>query len=179
MSMPASKTRCSASIKTYVDHINPFTGLAYKDDPAIVTMLLTNENDATFHYGNNLLPDKNVPWHDGLYMAQAEAFAEKYGLPKSEVWKSWLPGPSKLFLNDLEHQFDDKMIQQLRTLGVKSPIVTTSTFGGNPLSSLPALTAGDMIDAHSYGSTENWKKTQYMDRISWTGSRRRTLSIDR
>ena len=137
----------------YVDHINPFTGLAYKDDPAIVTMLVTNENDATYHYGNSLLPDKSVPWHDGLYMAQADAFAAKYALSKSEVWKSWLPGPSKLFLNDLEYRFDDKMIQQLHGLGVKSPIVTTSAFGGSQLSSLPALTVGDIIDAHSYGGT--------------------------
>ena len=144
--------------QAYVSHVNIYTGLAYKNDPAIVTMLLTNENDATFHYGNMLLPDKNVPWHDGLYMAQANAFAEKYSLPKDDVWKSWLPGPSKLFLNDLEHQFDNTFIRQLRDLGVKSPIVTTNTFGNNPLSSLPALTAGDLIDVHSYGGTDELEK---------------------
>lgn len=144
--------------QAYVTHVNAFTGLAYKDDPAIVTMLVTNENDATFHFGNVLLPDKNVPWHDALYMTEAEAFAAAHGLPKSEVWKSWLPGPSKLFLNDLEHRFDDKMIRHLRTLGVKSPIVTTSTFGNNPLSSLPALTAGDMIDVHSYSGMGDLEK---------------------
>jgi len=142
----------------YVNHVNPYTGLAYKEDPAIVTMLVTNENDATFHFANALLPDKNVPWHDQLYMAQADAFAAKFGLPKSEVWKSWLPGPSKLFLNDLEHQFDEKMISQLRGLGVKSPIVTTSTFGNMQLSSLPALTTGDIIDVHSYGGTGELEK---------------------
>ena len=43
------------------------------------------------------------------------------------------------------------MIEQLRALGVKSPIVTTNTWGKNPLSSLPALTDGDIIDVHSYG----------------------------
>jgi hypothetical protein len=43
------------------------------------------------------------------------------------------------------------MIQHLRGLGVKVPIVTTSTWGGNGLSALPALTTGDVIDAHSYG----------------------------
>jgi len=144
--------------EAYVNHINPFTGLAYKDDSAIVTLLVTNENDATFHFGNALLPDKNVPWHDALYIAQADAFAASNGLPKSETWKSWLPGPSRLFLNDLEHQFDDKMIRQLHALGVKSPIVTTSTFGNNPLSSLPALTAGNIIDVHSYSATGDLEK---------------------
>jgi len=137
--------------EAYVNHVNRFSGLRYKDDPAIVAMLITNENDVTKHFGNALLPDKNVPHHDALYMAQAAAFAEKNGLSKDKTWRSWEPGPSQIFLNDLEHKFNVKMIEQLRTLGVKSPIVTTDTWGGNPLSSLPSLTDGDIIDAHSYG----------------------------
>ena len=116
-------------------------------------MLLTNENDVTHHFGNTLLPDKKVPHEDSLYMAQAEAFATENGLPKNKSWRSWEQGRRELFLNDLEHKFNVMMIQHLRSLGVKSPIVTTSTWGRNPLSSLPSLTDGDIIDAHSYGGT--------------------------
>jgi hypothetical protein len=136
--------------KAYLGHYNTFTGLRYYEDPAIAVVLLTNENDVTHHFANRLLPDKNVPRHAALYMAEAEAFAEKFRLPRDKVWRSWEAGPSKLFLNDLERRFDAKVIADLRTLGVKVPIVTTSAWGG-PLSSLPALTAGDLIDAHSYG----------------------------
>ena len=137
--------------EAYVTHANGYTGLPYKDDPAIVAMLITNENDVTHHFGNALLGDKGVPKHTALYMRQAEAFATKHGLPKDKVWRSWEHGPSKLFLNDLEYRFDAEMIAHLRPLGVKAPVVTTSTWGYNPLSSLPALTAGNIIDAHSYG----------------------------
>jgi hypothetical protein len=84
-------------------------------------------------------------------MAQAEAFAAKHGLPKDQTWRSWENGPSKIFLNDLEQRFNTEMIAHLRAQGVKVPIITTSTWGLNPLSSLPALTAGNIIDAHSYG----------------------------
>ena len=125
--------------------------MRYKEDPAIAAVLITNENDVTNHFGNALLPDKNVPNHNALYMAHATAFAEKNGLPKDKTWHSWEQGPSKLFLNDLEHKFNVKMIEQLRALGVKVPIVTTDTWGRNPLSSLPSLTDGDIIDVHSYG----------------------------
>jgi hypothetical protein len=45
----------------YVDHLNKFTGWRYKEDPAIVAMLLTNENDVTHHFGNSLLPVNNAP----------------------------------------------------------------------------------------------------------------------
>ena len=137
--------------EAYLNHRNTFNGLIYKDDPAIVALLLTNENDVTFHFGNLLLPIQKVPQHSALYMAQAEAFATKFGLEKEKTWRSWENGPSKLFLNDLEHRFDSEMIQHLRKAGVKVPIVTTSSWGHDPLSSLPALVSGDIIDVHSYG----------------------------
>jgi hypothetical protein len=138
--------------EAYVNHVNRFTGIRYKDDPGIVAVLLTNENDVTHHFGNALLPDKKVPRTNALYMARAVAFADEHGLAESRTWHSWEQGPSKLFLNDLEHRFNVKMIEQLRALGFKAPIVSTDTWGANPLSSLPSLTDGQIIDAHSYGN---------------------------
>jgi hypothetical protein len=135
----------------YLSHKNRFTGLRYKDDPAIAVVLITNENDLTNHFGNALLPNKDVPRHAAVYMRLAEEFAERHSLPRDQVWRAWEPGPSKLFLNDLEQRFDLDMSGELRSMGVKSLIVPTSTWGLNPLSSLPALTVGDIIDVHSYG----------------------------
>lgn len=149
--------------ESYLNHQNRFTRLRYKDDPAIAALLVTNENDLTHHFGNALLPDKGVPKHTAIYLREAESFAAKYGLPKDGVWRAWEDGPSKLFLNDLEHRFDIDMIGHLRTLGVKSPIVTTSTWGSNPLSSLPALTAGNIIDVHSYGGVGELEKNPFSD----------------
>ena len=168
--------------EAYVNHGNNYTGLRYKDDPAIIAMLITNENDVTHHFGNALLPDKNVPKHNAVYMAQAEAFAAKHGLPKDKVWRSWEHGSSKLFLNDLEHRFNTEMIQHLRALGVKMPIVTTSTWGLNPLSSLPALTAGHIIDVHSYGGIGELEKNPFYapNLVHWIAAARiadRPLSV--
>lgn len=137
--------------EAYVNHLSSYTGLRYKDEPAIVAMLITNENDVTSHWGHALLPDKNVPRHNALYTTLAGAFAEKHGVPKDRVWRSWEPGPSKLFLNDLERRFNVEMLAHLRAQGVRVPIATTSTWGMGPLSSLPALTSGEIIDAHAYG----------------------------
>jgi len=143
--------------EAYVNHRNDYTGVRYKDDPGIAALLVTNENDLTYHFGNALLSDKGVPWHTARYMHEADAFAAAWGLPKGTTWRSWEPGPSKLFLNDLEHRFNEEIISKLRALGVKVPIVTTSTWG-NPLFSLPALTAGDIIDVHSYGRVGELEK---------------------
>jgi hypothetical protein len=132
-------------------HRNTFTGKRYKDDPAIVTVLLTNENDITNHFAGVLLPSSRAHWHSNRYMELAASFASTWNLPKDMTWRSWQPGPSKLFLNDLEYRFDSAMISHLRTLGVRVPMVTTSTWGSNPLFSLPSLTVGDIMDAHAYG----------------------------
>lgn len=137
--------------RAYLSHRNNYTGLRYVDDPAIAMVLLTNENDLTNHYGNALLPDKGVPLHSALYMTLAAKFAAEWGLPEKKIWHAWEPGPSKIFLNDLEHRFDADMIASLRSLGLRVPIATTSTWANNPLFSLPALTSGNVIDAHSYG----------------------------
>jgi hypothetical protein len=136
----------------YLNHQNHFTGLRYKEDPAIAAILITNENDLTHHFGNALLPNKGVPSQSAIYMREADQFAARHALPKTEVWRAWEDGPAKLFLNDLERRFDVEMIAHLRALGVKAPIVTTSSWGMDPLSSLPALTTGDIVDAHSYGA---------------------------
>ena len=135
----------------YLGHKNAYTGVAYKDEGAVVGLLLTNENDVTQHFGNALLPDKNVPLHDKWYMEAAAAFAKDQGLPPDSVWRSWEPGPSRLFLNDLEHRFDQRMIEGVRRIGAAAPIATTSSWGNDTLSSLPALTTGDLIDVHVYG----------------------------
>lgn len=144
--------------EAYVNHSNPYTGTRYKDEPAIAAMLITNENDITHHFGNSLLPDKKVPKHNAIYMRQAEAFAATNGLSKDKTWRSWEHGPSKLFLNDLEQRFNAEMIAHLRAQGVKIPIATTNTWGANPISSLPALTTGNIIDAHSYGGIGELEK---------------------
>lgn len=144
--------------EAYLDHQNRFTGLKYKDEPAIAALLITNENDLTNHYGNALLPDKGVPEHSAIYLREAEQFAAAHALPKERTWRAWEDGPSKLFLNDLERRFDVDMIEHLRSIGIKVPLVPTSTWGMNPLSSLPALTVGDLIDVHSYGGVDELGK---------------------
>lgn len=145
----------------YLNHVNLYTKTANKDEPAIVALLITNENDLTHHFGNSLLPDKNVPQHQKLYMSEANAFAKRTGLPADKVWRSWEHGPSKIFLNDLENRFNTDIIDHLRRIGSKAALVTTSAWGNGPLSSLPALTTGDLIDAHSYGGYGQLEKSPF------------------
>jgi hypothetical protein len=87
-------------------------------------------------------------------MRGAEEFAARTGLPKDEVWKAWLPGPSKIWLNELEHRFNRPTLDRLRKLGVRVPIAPINYWGGEGLYSLPSLAESDIIDVHSYGGEE-------------------------
>jgi hypothetical protein len=155
--------------RAYLNHVNPYTGLAYKDDPAVAFILITNEDDLTHHFGNLMLPDKNNPAHNAVFTQDYKAFAQKYGLPPERVFQTWVPGPSKLYLNDVEHQFNLRMIAGLRALGTKAAIVTTNCWDHVPLYSLPALTDGDVVDVHSYGSAEALTANPHREAnyISW------------
>jgi hypothetical protein len=145
--------------ESYLNHTNALTGLTYKNDPAIVGLLLTNENDLSFHFGNALLADKGVPIHNALFTQDAKEFAGQYGLLPSKTMMTWVMGESKLYLNDVEHRFNRKMVGHLlnpQMVGIKSLVATTSSWGTMGLYGLASLTDGSIIDVHSYGGAEEF-----------------------
>lgn len=158
--------------EAYLNHLNPFTRLTYKNDPAIIGLLITNENDLTHHFGNKLLPDKNVPIHNAIFSEDVHQFADTYGLPFEKTWTTWKMGESKLYLNDAEHRFNQIMMSHLELLGVKSLIATTSSWGRMGIFGLPALTDGSIIDAHSYGRAEefNYNPRYNPGFLTWIGA---------
>lgn len=149
---PSIEAAMRAFNEAYLGHVNAYTRVALKDEPAVAAVLISNENDLTQHFGNALLPNQKVPHHNARYMAEAHAFARAHDLPEDATWAAWKYGPSKLFLNDLEQRFDARMIAHLRAFGVKVPIATTSLWGWQ-MASLPALTSGDVVDVHAYEET--------------------------
>lgn len=151
---PSLQERMKEFATDYLSRTNPHTGLALKDDPAVVGILITNENDLTSHFGNRLVPGNGVPWHSKRYVEASQDFARKNGLPADMFLRSWEHGTVRLFLGDLEHRFFEDMKAHLRGLGVKVPIVGTNTWGGSPMSSLPSLAADDLVDVHIYGKPD-------------------------
>ncbi len=134
---------------------NPYTNLALKDDPAIVFMLLVNENDLTHHFGNTFLPDKDNPWHHRKFWEATAEWADEKGVEVNELRRTWVPGLSKVYLNDRQYEWATEMTAFLRDeLDVRVPIATDHMWGGTPLFAMPALTSGDLIDVHSYDGGE-------------------------
>lgn len=140
--------------KAYLGRINPYTGMALAEDPAVAAVLLTNENDLTHHFGNMFLPDKNRPIYNRIFEDKLDALCRELNLPRNQAWCTWEPGPSKIALNELEHRFFTRQAAVLRALGLESLIVMGHMWGNNSVVCLPALAAGGLIDVHSYGREE-------------------------
>jgi hypothetical protein len=147
----------------YLGHKNRYTNLRYAEDPGVIGVLITNENDATNHGCYSILPDHKNPSHNAVWTAGYKAFASRYGLPEDRVFQTWMPGPSKLYLAQVEHAFNETMIADLRRNGAKVPIATTNLWGEDPLFSLPSLCDGDLIDVHSYGQREELDKNAHFE----------------
>ena len=148
---PAIQERMRDFNAKLLNHVNAYTGLAYKDDPRIAFMLVTNENDLTHHFGNLFVPSNKREKLSSRYMQLSDQFADQNDLNKKETWRSWEFGPSKLFLNDLEQQFGSSMVEHLRQVGAKVPIAITSAFGAIfTVAGLPSLTVGDIVAVNAY-----------------------------
>jgi hypothetical protein len=166
----------------YIDRSNSYTGKPYADEPALAFVLITNENDLTFHFANLLLPDKGNPVHHRLFESVAKDIARRTGIPMAASTKVWEPGPSKIVLNEIEHLYDVRAIEHLRADGLKALVATTSFWGAESMFSLPSLASGDIVDVHSYGKAESLGTNPRYEAnfISWIGAAQiagRPLSI--
>jgi hypothetical protein len=98
--------------------------------------------------------------------------SQKLHLPFGPSSKPYELGPAKIVLAELEHDFFRRSIDHLRALGLKSPVAATSYWGDENAYCLPSLTAGDIIDVHSYGKAESLgvNPRQEPNFVAWIGA---------
>lgn len=140
--------------ESFLTHVNPYTGRAYADEPAVAGIAITNENNITGPLANRLLSSQGNPVHAEALATRLALFAEQTGQPARAFRDWWGPGRGKLFLNDVEAAFHRDALTLLADLGVRTPVATTQYWAPGVQSSswaLPALALGDVIAVHSYG----------------------------
>lgn len=135
------------------NHVNPYTGLAYKDDPVFVLTEIINERDFFSH--------------DRL------AGVEPYTSEFRELYASWLEKNSiegdayQVDLNDdsiaslvdfkieVQINFYREMYDYMREVGVKIPICGTN-WGINGAVTKSNQAVNDFMDSHTYYYDWNW-----------------------
>jgi len=125
------------------NHVNPYTKLAYKDEPAIVLVEVTNETD---FWSQDV---KVEPYRTELENLYRKWAAER----KIKVVKERLEFDKKdiniqNFFIDVTTDYYNEMINHMRGMGVKIPIAGTNWTRGP--AHLAAQMAGDFTDSHPY-----------------------------
>ncbi len=135
--------------RAWLEHENVHTQRRLADDPAIVAVVVTNENDLCWHFGSAFAPDKDNPYFTAKFEGLARVFAERTGLSIDQLRQTWAPGPAKVLLADIEAGFFRRSFAHIRATGYAGLLVGTNYWGGG-LNCVASLTTGDLIDAHGY-----------------------------
>ncbi|MGI6574092.1 MAG: hypothetical protein ACOX19_12035 [Fermentimonas sp.] len=127
------------------NHVNPYTKLAYKDDPVIAMVEITNECDL---WSQEVKVEPYRSELEKMYRDWAAENKVKVGKEKVTFDKSDV-NVQKFFIA-VTTDYYNEMIEYMRGLGVKIPIAGTNWTRN--AAHLYAQLAGDFIDTHSYTS---------------------------
>ncbi len=137
------------------NHYNPYTKLAYKDDPAIALTEITNESEI---FGNC---DMVVEPYLSRLKEKYQAWRKENGYPPAENINlsenscTERTREMTLFKIDLQKKYFDDMREHMRQNGVKIPIAGTNWNSGG-VALLHASTGMDFTDSHCYWCDWKW-----------------------
>ncbi len=156
-------------------HINPYTKLAYKDDPAIALTELKNESDMFAQ------PPILEPYRGRLEALYRE-WAAQHGLPVPAEKVDFAHPNQQMarFMGEVQARFYRNMIAYLREVGVKVPI--NGTNWSINLAVLASNLATDFTDSHCYWNFPLWEDargTQTTPMVSAVGNTFASLSFER
>lgn len=119
------------------EHVNPYTGLAYKDDPALFSLCLVNEDTLLHRYAV-------YPEIKELYLQRFEKWLDERGLSGKSADDSLLGR----FLSELQIEANRKMTAILRGIGVKA-LITSANYW-DLVATTKMRDDFDYIDTHVY-----------------------------
>ncbi len=139
-------------------HKNPYTGLAYKDDPAIVTAEIVNENDLFTHAS---FAHHFPPTYREHFKGMFDRWRDRLGLGNVAY------GDAPMFMNqrfrmETMREYFAKMHAHLREIGLKIPITGTNWLHpGTPIGVYAAHTDMDYTADHPYGGDQPYRQNPY------------------
>jgi hypothetical protein len=151
-------------------HINPYTKLAYKDDPAIALTAITNENEL-ISKSRNITLEPYRSELENLYRKWADSKGIKVSKGRIEFIQS--DKTILQFLVEVQKEYYIEIIQHMRETGVRIPINGTFNWGGAHLASQMVT---DFTNSNSYwGLYGLWHLKKFQNE-SMTGSNNNLLT---
>ena len=144
----------------YWNHVNQYTGVAYKDDPQFVLLDITNENDLFSEYSASKLYHKSSTYYEDMFRDMFAAWLKEEGIEYDAYGCKLfnLDKPMIDFRIHLSKQYYEGMYKYLREeVGVKIPLCGTNwSKRGGLIKSQENM---DFQDGHHY--YYDWKWGEY------------------
>jgi len=129
MFVPEAKRAAANYLRQFLQHVNRYTGRAYRDEPCLVLLEVMNE-PAYFVY-QDLFTRSYTPQGDRPEVIERDRATLR------KLWQDWcsarglaeLPAYFPLFRYDLMRQYIREMYEAIRATGARQP-VAVSFFGG-------------------------------------------------
>lgn len=146
--------------RNWLNHVNPYTGMALKDDPVLISLSLINEDNI----GNSW---KCEPWLAEYYQQKFAVWLKKHGLnPASARERQEL---MTRFLVETYSAAYARMVAFVRDLGVKT-VLTDQNMQDQPILALMRKEY-DYVDSHGYWDhprfpINSWKLPSSLQNVS-------------
>ncbi len=138
-------------------HVNPYTRLAYKDDPVVALSEIANEDDMLAEWVRKNLLEPYRSQLEARFRDWAKSRGKTIG--KDPVDFAAADPVIVEFLIEVHKSYYNELIAHMRKLGVRIPITGTNwAAGGMPL--LEAQMVTDFTDSHTYWYGWGWRPTE-------------------
>ncbi|MBI4979261.1 MAG: cellulase family glycosylhydrolase [Spirochaetes bacterium] len=139
-----------------LNHVNKYTGLAYKDDPVMAMLEINNENSfyrGTFYYNAmDKLPENfreviRKKWN--AFLSRKYSSTDTSDLPDKKTLPTLMPLKQQdfiAFIHDTERAYWNEMVAFVKKAGVRVPVTGTQL----EFSFLDLGDCYDYVDTHAY-----------------------------
>ncbi len=133
--------------RTIFDHVNPYTKLAYRDDPAVLSWEINNECSLTGSWFRHKLWEKMLPPFRAEFTRQFKAWLKARGGDVAQLDGGWREEDVGAFVLDAETRYWHEMIRFLKEDLKSKQLVNSGTLEYG--AAYPHV-AGDFLDSHFY-----------------------------
>ena len=137
-------------------HVNPYTGLAYKDDPAFVLTEIANENDLFQDSPMKKREYQVIPHYINMFRTMFRDFLQEKGMEfdweNCDLFTTELPMIQ--FKMDVTEKYYKALYDHLRSIGVRIPIAGTNWSRCDGF--IKTHEAMDFTDSHHYFYDWKW-----------------------